>query len=300
MSSLHRVASVLLVSLAVVLGASRAAHAQVARAPSHAGSASVLAVGSLLPGAPRGTGLLHRGLLAQAVTPAGGAAGSSVVVVNTGASGAVVRDSAEDRELRGARVTSALTVPRAIVAPLFGALFGGALGAAGSLIGLVSGCVSGATSMSMDAGMTVGNTVGGCTIGLFAGLYTGILIGVPIGQVIGGAIFAGRGSFWAALAGTAIGTVVSVPTAFVLSAVALGQAVSGSDASGTAIAIAASLGLLPVIGGMIGYELSSAAAVRRVVERHRVARAVPMPSAAPIFAEGRVVGGQVSVAMTSF
>ena len=101
----------------------------------------------------------------------------------------------------------------------------------------------------------------------------------------------GLGGYVPALLGALIGIVISVPLALVLT----GAAVAANDST-TAIAIPLGLGLLPVIGAMLGYEISSS----HNADTLRMGHASKDVKLTPLLANGRVTGGAVMLSITGW
>ena len=122
-------------------------------------------------------------------------------------------------------------VPRVAVEFVAGA--GGGL-IAGS-VGLVTGLIVGASTVGCNE----------CGIVASVGGFTGVLVGIPAGAWLGGKLMGGRGTFL----GTAGGSLVGWGGALVGSAL-LG--IGDNDPGGAVFLL-----LLPVVGAVAGYELSS-------------------------------------------
>ena len=107
----------------------------------------------------------------------------------------------------------------------FGAVSGAAVALAGGLIGL---SVHGAQAKPIGNGWT--------------GAALGFTVGAPVGVLIAGLLFDGNGAWWATIIGDVIGAAIS------LAAIGFGGP-EGTPAAFT----------LPLIGSVIGYEITSVA-----------------------------------------
>ena len=123
------------------------------------------------------------------------------------------------------------------------------LGAVG--VGTVGGLVAAgltdlATASANDRCRDGLGCMGPGIVNLFAGCV-GATFAVPAGITLAGALSGANGTYWAALAGTGVGLVADL--GLVLAADALGMDL---DLVGVGVLLA-----VPIVGGVIGYELST-------------------------------------------
>lgn len=190
------------------------------------------------------------------------------------------RDSTEDspadapRDELIPREWDAESTPTPTVLRLFLEFFGGAAGAS---VGVIPGGVLVLSSICFD-GCDDGSATRGI-VGVAIGLV-GLAGGTALG-VVGGAYLAdGEGRYWPTAAGAGLGTLVGATLGLVLA----------SNIDEEELALIAPIAS-PIIGGMIGYEISHSDAVER---RHRSSssdtRILPLISTLP---GGGLLGGVV-------
>jgi hypothetical protein len=163
-------------------------------------------------------------------------------------------------------------IPRLFVSPLVAYAVGVSLAFVGGLVGFIAACRDGESFDAAGYGA-------GCFTGIAVGAAVGFSLGVPLGVHWSGSWFSGLGQFGLTLLGTLAGVSLSLVIAYA------SRSLGGISVSG----------LLAVAGGMAGYEVSSSAASRQL----RVEAGFPAArvGVAPVFADGRVTGGTLSLAV---
>lgn len=115
-----------------------------------------------------------------------------------------------------------------------------------ALAGTGTGIAAGITG-ALSGVLLVGNgcTEASCTIPVLGAMSLGIVLGTPLGVYGVGHVMDGRGTYWAALGGTAIGSLAGLTLAVVFS--------SGGSQGLTVVSLVTG----PVTGAILGYEFFS-------------------------------------------
>lgn len=164
---------------------------------------------------------------------------------------------------RQAQAESNGLVPRLLIEPLMGSLVGWSGGVIGLLIGASAGSCFDTTTFESWS-------MGSCITGMIVGMYIGLLVGIPAGVAWAGSWFGGMGTFVSAFLGTLAGTAISILVASLVQDTSVG----------------AGLFFVPLVGAMVGYELSSSANARS---------SATSLAFAPTFERGALTGGTAGV-----
>ncbi|WP_426754420.1 GlsB/YeaQ/YmgE family stress response membrane protein [Myxococcus sp. Y35] len=145
--------------------------------------------------------------------------------------------------------------------------------------GTGGGIVAG--TLGLLAGYLVGASTVGCDeCGIVAGVggLSGVLVGIPAGTWLGGRLMGGKGTFLGTAGGSLVGW----------GAMAIGSAVIGADEDNAGVT--AALLLLPVVGAVTGYELSSQSRASTPVSKREASRQVQVVPVAGMTEHGARLG----------